>query len=169
MIALSAHSGETVVSAARQAGVSDFLVKPVEPLDLIRALNAQLRGWQAGAMAPTTSSAGRSLLDLAWLDSLRRVGLIKEDLARALDEIGAKLEKLASHLADDDLTQAKALLHALLGLTGQLGAKAIYEEVHAQYALMMETERWPEDQDWLVNLRQLFADTDRVLRAQTKR
>jgi hypothetical protein len=32
---------------------------------------------------------------------------------------------------------------------------------------MVETGQWPADGDWLLKLRQLFTDTDRLLRART--
>lgn len=116
---------------------------------------------------PRASASAHALIDVARLDSLRRLGLIKADLAHALEDMRTKFGQLAGYVAANDMGRAKTLMHALMGLSGHLGARAFHDELRTGYALIVETGQWPPDGDWLLKLRQLFNDTDRLLRART--
>ena len=172
VIALSARSDEAMMSEAREAGINDFLIKPVQSIKLLESLSRQLgiaiKDVRVDALpTPQASAAVHALIDVARLDSLRRLGLIKADLAHALEDMRTKFGQLAGYVAANDMGRAKTLMHALMGLAGHLGARAFHDELRARYALMVETGQWPADGDWLLKLRQLFTDTDRLLRART--
>lgn len=174
VIALSARSDGAMMSAARAAGINDFLIKPVQATKLLESLSRQLgiaiKDVRVDALATPQASASASthaLIDVARLDSLRRLGLIKADLAHALEDMRTKFGQLAGYVAANDIGRAKTLMHALMGLAGHLGARAFHDELRAKYALIVETGQWPPDGDWLLKLRQLFTDTDRLLRART--
>ncbi len=172
VIALSARSDEAMMSEARAAGINDFLIKPVQATKLLESLSRQLgiaiKDVRVDALAtPQASASTHALIDVARLDSLRRLGLIKADLAHALEDMRTKFGQLAGYVAANDIGRAKTLMHALMGLAGHLGARAFHDELRAKYALIVETGQWPPDGDWLLKLRQLFTDTDRLLRART--
>ena len=173
VIALTARTDDAMQSEAREAGINGFLGKPVQAVELLHALSQRLgtplnEKKVSALVTPHLQPApAHPLIDIARLDSLRRMGMIKDDLTSALEEMHTKFGQLANHVATDDIGRARVLMHALMGLAGHLGARAFHHELHSRYALMVETGQWPADGDWLPKLRQLFTDTDRVMRART--
>jgi two-component system CAI-1 autoinducer sensor kinase/phosphatase CqsS len=177
VIGLSAHVDDAMVSEARASGINEFLAKPVTPLELFHKLNQLLGTDAADAVAEelsapqldgpwtVTHQPPRGLLNTARLESLRRVGFAGVDFVQAMNEMLTKLDRLAHCLAASDLCQAQALLHALVGLAGQLGAQAFYEETRVRYVQILESGQWPPDGEWLAQLRTLFTDTERVMKA----
>ena len=173
VIALSARSDGDMITAAYEAGINDLLVKPVEPLVLFRKLNALLGGEmqelnEEAVPLQEASPAVHPLLDFARLDSLRQVGLLWHDFVQVLEEMQTQLDKLAIHFEANELAQAKALMHMLVGLAAQLGAKAVHEEVQGRYDFMMATGQWPPEGDWLPKLRALFIDTKHLMKTHLK-
>lgn len=173
VIALSAHCDEAMLSEAREAGINGFLSKPVKEAELTRALSQQLDGGGANvpqleAVAPPAPAGTPVILDVAKLEGLHRMGLVADDLLQGLNEAHAKVEELATYVKALDMSQAKALLHGLMGLTGQLGAEAAHGEMRAQYVFMLESGHWPTDSNWLPQLRQRLAETERQLKAHLK-
>jgi CheY-like chemotaxis protein len=179
---ISAHEegvkrqGVAMFSGRRILVVDDSRHFRQMPKKALIALGAQVDEAEDGNQAlakldalptPQASAAVHALIDVARLDSLRRLGLIKADLAHALEDMRTKFGQLAGYVAANDMGRAKTLMHALMGLAGHLGARAFHDELRARYALMVETGQWPADGDWLLKLRQLFTDTDRLLRART--
>lgn len=173
VIAMSARSDSDMITAAYEAGINDFIFKPVEPSVLFRKLNALLGGemqklnGEAVALQEA-SPAVHPLLDLARLDSLRQVGLLWHDFVQVLEEMQTQLDKLATHFEANELVQAKALMHTLVGLAAQMGAKAVHEEVQGRYDFMMATGQWPPEGDWLPQLRELFIDTKQLMKTHLK-
>lgn len=172
VIALSARSDEAVMSEAREAGINDFIAKPVHAKKLLESLSLRLdiviKDVRVKApVAPQTLPVAQSLIDVARLDSLRRVGLIKSDLAMALEDMRAKFGQLATYVAANDLGRAQTLMHSLMGLAGHLGARAFHDELRSRYAVIVATGQWPPDGEWMRQLRELFTATDRLLQANT--
>lgn len=172
VIAMSSRTDDAMQSEAREAGVNAFVPKPVQVGDLLLLVSQRLAGSANGKQpgSPTAPkrlpAAPLPLIDLARLDSLRRLGMNKVDITLALEELHTKVGQLANYVEAKDLERAKMLMHALMGLAGHLGASALYEEVHEKYTTMLATGQWPAQVDWLKNLSQLFADTHRMLKAR---
>lgn len=88
-------------------------------------------------------------------------------MLRACTRAGArtKIDELARYVEARDLAQVKTRLHVLMGLTGQLGAKAIYESAQffldAGHSLLDSTE--------LLKFRRLLAHTEREIKVHIKR
>jgi DNA-binding response OmpR family regulator len=172
VIALIARSDEAAMSEAREAGINGFVAKPVHAKNLLESLSLQLGiaikdVSVEASVAQQTLPAAQSLIDVARLDSLRRVGLIKADLAMALEDMRVKFGQLITYVAANDLGRAQALMHSLMGLAGHLGARAFHDELRSRYAVIVATGQWPPDGEWLRQLRELFTNTDRLLQANT--
>lgn len=172
VIALSAHCDEAMLSDAREAGINGFLTKPVNEAELTRALRQQLGDTgveKAEPLARAAPSGGLAVLDVAKLEVLDRMGLGGDDLLQAMKEAHTQWEELAAQVKAMDLPQAKALLHGLMGLAGQLGAAAAHGEMQARYVFMLESGLWPTDSNWLAQLRQRLIETERQLEAHLKK
>lgn len=172
VIALSAHCDEAMLSDAREAGINGFLTKPVNETELTRALRQQLGDTgveKAEPLARAAPSGGLAVLDVAKLEVLDRMGLGGDDLLQAMKEAHTQWEELAAQVKAMDLPQAKALLHGLMGLAGQLGAAAAHGEMQARYVFMLESGLWPTDSNWLAQLRQRLIETERQLEAHLKK
>lgn len=177
VIAMSARSDQTMVSSARAAGVNDFLVKPVEPVALFLKLNQQLvaeaheskgdadaaQGPAHGAHAPQVLAS--TLLDMAKLESMCRLGIAKDDLPEGLNDMRARLETLAGSVAVNDFERAQDAMHSLVGISGQMGARALHQETRALYIFMVEDKQWPAEKDWLAKLQDMFSQTERMITA----
>lgn len=174
VIAMSAHCDDAMLSQAHEAGINGFLAKPVQEAELPRVLRQLLEGGGAGgakleAMAPALPTTTSLALNAVKLERLNRMGLAEDDLLDAMKEAHEKAEELTAHVKAKDMAQAKALLHALMGLAGQLGADAAEGEMRARYVFMLESGQWPTDHHWLPQLRQRLVETERQLKAHLKR
>jgi CheY-like chemotaxis protein len=169
VVALTAHSDPASLDAARQAGMDGFLVKPVEASLLVESVARLLA---AAPLAPRTEPVARPappdaegpLLNVARLDSYRRLGLLDELLADYLPEIRRLLDVLGDAVQGRELQQAQDALHSLLGMSGEAGALALYQRVRRIYVPVLEERRWPDGPDWLLHLRLLAARTEEALR-----
>ncbi|WBY01991.1 response regulator [Ramlibacter tataouinensis] len=169
ILALTAHSDAPAMQGAREAGMDGFLVKPVEAMQLYEALGAVLAGGAAQSHQPTAAAgpAGGSdgpLLNEARLESYRRLGLLDELLADYLPEIARLVGSLEHAVRAQDLHQARDALHSLLGMSGEAGALALYQQVRQVYVPVLEESRWPAGADWLQQVQALAARTDQALR-----
>jgi two-component system CAI-1 autoinducer sensor kinase/phosphatase CqsS len=171
VVALTAHSDPASLDAARQAGMDDFLVKPVEASLLIDSITrllasaARVPKPPVAALQDTAPEADGALLNVSRLDSYRRLGLLDELLADYLPEIRRLLDVLAQAVQGRELQQAQDALHSLLGMSGEAGALALYQRVRRIYVPVLEERRWPEGPEWLPHLRLLAARTEEALHA----
>lgn len=116
----------------RTAGMSDFVAKPID----VPGLFATLGRWVNGLSSPasTTQSAPPARVpDIPGLnseDGLRRSGGDWPLYLRLLDKYrrhhAHSLDELNAALAKGDETTAQQLLHALKGVSGNIGAQAVY-------------------------------------------
>ncbi|MVQ30721.1 response regulator [Ramlibacter pinisoli] len=168
IVALTAHSDTSTLDAARQAGMDGFLTKPVEAAQLLDAIAQLLAGanpvHRPAAPAHPAPEAEGPLLNVARLDSYRRLGLLDELLADYLPEIRRLLDVLGQAVQDRELPRAQDALHSLLGMSGEAGALALYQRVRRIYVPVLEERRWPDVPDWLAQLRALAARTEDALR-----
>lgn len=169
ILMLSAHSGLRMQEEARRAGVDDFLTKPFD----MTALEAKLRTLSLSGSLPSPrrfeeineqGAHSDSLLDVARVDNYRRIGVLEElvvDYLPAMDRLVASVELAAKA---NDVPACCDALHSLLGMSGEVGAVALYRLVRKCYAPLVEEGRWPEHNDWTASLRSLAEKTDQALR-----
>jgi CheY-like chemotaxis protein/signal transduction histidine kinase len=131
VMAMSTHCGEALFSAAQEAGIDDFLAKPVDLMELFQKLNQQLM-----------------------------VVVDPDELSRVLGDLRAKLGQLVHHVATNNRGMAQELMCAILELAGRINARAFHAELRAQYDFTQEKGQWPAG-DWLPRLRDMFAEVER--------
>lgn len=165
VIALTAHSDERMAQQARAAGMNDFLVKPVEPMDLLDKL-ARILGTSARPPAAPAAIGAGPLVDSARLERMCSLGLAEQVLPEALDHARSLLARLRSNAALDARAPMREDLHALLGIAGEMGAKALGQQLRSVYAPMVEDDHWPADGAWLDQAQALFEQTEAVIRAR---
>ena len=173
IIALTAHSDQGMIAAARAAGMNDFIIKPVDAAALYEKLR-QLAGRGAGSMdsAPLAATPsveagapGVALLNLERLESYRRMGLLEDLLADYQPEMARLAEKLDRSVARQDLQESLDILHSLLGISGEAGASALHQLAQGVYVFMVEERRWPVASGWVEQIKALAVQTDQALKA----
>jgi two-component system CAI-1 autoinducer sensor kinase/phosphatase CqsS len=167
IIALTARSDEAAVAAARAAGMNGFLVKPVDPGLLYEALVKVVSGRPVGAAMSGAAAAPvpeDGLLNLSRLESYRRLGMLGELVNDYLPEMARLVAKLQDAVQRDDQETTLSALHSLLGMSGEAGAQALYQQVRRVYVPLLEQERWPAD-GWLDQLKVLARRTEEALQA----
>ncbi|OYT89569.1 MAG: hybrid sensor histidine kinase/response regulator [Burkholderiales bacterium PBB6] len=133
IVAMTANAFQDDRDRCREAGMDDFIAKPVDPMDL----EAALRRWLGSDVAVPAAGAGREAVPPARLN-FRIPGL---DLTRALAAMRGNeallkrlLQVFVDHHASDDqhllqaaeagrLDQVGHLLHGLKGALSTLGAQ----------------------------------------------
>jgi two-component system CAI-1 autoinducer sensor kinase/phosphatase CqsS len=171
IIALTAHSDQAMLGAARAAGMNGFITKPVDAAELYATLRELVTGGEVAIPAvPAVRNAGAGegrLLDLERLESYRRMGMLEELLSDYMPEIARLVERLEGCVARQDLTQAIEVLHSLLGMSGEAGGAALYQLVRSIYVPMVETNSWPAQPGWLEQIIATTAQTHHALNAHT--
>ena len=169
IIALTAHSDQAMLGAARAAGMNGFITKPVEAADLYQTLRDLVRGARVPMAVPairsTAAGAHGSLLDLERLESYRRIGMLEELLSDYMPEIARLVERLEGSVARQDLPQTLDVLHSLLGMSGEAGGAALYRQVRSIYVPMVETRSWPAQARWLEQISAITGQTQHALTA----
>jgi CheY-like chemotaxis protein len=130
IVALSASVLKDEVDVCFEAGMDEFLAKPIDPAALTRVL-AQLGGAGSAppaAAAPVTPREGETLLDAAYLRAL--VDALGAShvaaLAAALPEdIEPHLRRLAPVAPGTDVSELRGAAHALKGVAASLGLSAL--------------------------------------------
>jgi signal transduction histidine kinase/ligand-binding sensor domain-containing protein/CheY-like chemotaxis protein/HPt (histidine-containing phosphotransfer) domain-containing protein len=127
IIAMTANVLQQYREACLEAGMDDFLGKPVLFPDLRAALERC-----AGAVPSTAPDAAASpspdLLDPEQLDSLRRLGevtgkpIVRDVVESFLEETPNRLQKMREALDRGDAEGLTFLAHSLKGSSAQLGA-----------------------------------------------
>ncbi|MFK2890428.1 PAS domain-containing hybrid sensor histidine kinase/response regulator [Dyella flagellata] len=108
IIAMTANALDGEIERCREAGMDDYLSKPVQ----LRPLEEKLSSWAPGAI--DTSSDGVSLFE----DVFAEPGMqdLRAEMLRAmLRTSGPDLEKLDQAIAQGDSAQAQRTLHRMLG------------------------------------------------------
>ena len=148
VIAMTALAMAQDAEQSRAAGMNDHVTKPIAPDQLMAALAkwVHLPAERAGkpaamdtaAAAPQTGEIPPDLLALASLDTregIRRIGgkadAYRKQLRRFREHYPNAVAELRSMAAEQGAQRAEEYCHALKGLTGNLGAHALYENISA--------------------------------------
>jgi CheY-like chemotaxis protein len=169
IIALTAHSDEETVRATRDAGMNDFITKPVEPATLYAKLGQLISGAASPAAArPAARRAAADhegeLLNVERLEGFRRIGILHELLNDYLPEIALLVDRLERSVDTDNLEGSIDALHSLLGMSGEAGAQALHRLVRRYYVSMIEARAWPADDEWLAHIKAAAARAEQALR-----
>lgn len=169
LIALTAHSDEQMLQAARAAGMNAFITKPVDAEVLYAALAGLIEGPRPEQLLRPAGSgaavASDDLLNPARLESYSRIGMLDELLGDYVPEIAALVGKLQRHAERRDLGACVDVLHSLLGMSGEAGAPALYQAVRRVYVPMLEARTWPSEPGWAGHIAALAARTEQALKA----
>jgi hypothetical protein len=102
---------------------------------------------------------------MARLDSYRKLGMLEELVSDYLPEIDRLVTELQPAAERGDLDACLAILHSLLGMSGEAGAAALYQLVRRTYIPMVELRRWPSEADWVDRIANLAQRSAEALKA----
>jgi CheY-like chemotaxis protein len=161
IIAVTAHSDDASIEAARAAGMNHFITKPVESAALFSKLSQLFAAptlvsppaeWNAASPSPARNGEHSWLLNADRLESYQRIGMLEDLVNDFIPEISRLVTRLEAAVAQQDWQQALDTLHSLLGLSGDAGASALYQLVRTAYVRMVEGRAWPAGSAWLAEL-----------------
>ncbi len=147
IIAMTALAMAQDVEQSRAAGMNDHVTKPIAPDRLMAALAKWVQlpvgrtgkpASMAAAAAPQAGELPADLLALTSLDAregVRRIGgkadAYRKQLRRFREHYPDAVAQLQRLATQQSLRQAEEYCHALKGVTGNIGARALYEQVAA--------------------------------------
>ncbi len=132
ILALTADASESQRIRCRDAGMDDFLTKPLA----LETLRTALSRWlPAAAPAPERSPAltGDTLSQIEQIERSGRSGLLSRVAALFADSSALQVEKIVAAAADQDLPTVSAQCHSLKSAAGHVGANQL-----AQLAIELE-------------------------------
>jgi CheY-like chemotaxis protein/signal transduction histidine kinase len=171
VIALTARSDEPAIAAATAAGMNGFIVKPVdagvlyETLARVIAPGGGVSPVAQPALPADAAPALDGLLNVQRLESYRRLGMLEELLDDYVPEMARLVGQLQEAVRGADVQGSIDALHSLLGMSGEAGAQALYQQVRRLYVPLLEQGQWPAGSAWLPELQQLAARTELALKA----
>lgn len=168
VIALTGHSSREDRDAALAAGMDGFLSKPVSVQALSAELNRVLGASSGGEWRVSSASLERvadgSLLDLERIEQFKHIGAMVHLLPEGLAEIRRIVGVLEETVQRADFRGARQALHSLVGVSGEMGARALFE-MAGRHSHAVAENTWPEEANWLEALKQLSAESERALLA----
>ncbi|HEV3427316.1 MAG TPA: response regulator [Paraburkholderia sp.] len=163
IIALTSQSDMEAVRECIAVGMNDVLVKPVQAATLYASLMthlARVHAPAAGVAAHVSNDPQaadeRDLLDERHLDELVGLDMLDQTFLDGIAQLRALVSEIANAARAQEIEATHAALHRLLGVSGNIGAKALHTYGRRLYPPMVEG-RWPEEADWIECLAALGA------------
>jgi CheY-like chemotaxis protein len=175
IIALTSQSDIKAVQTCLAVGMNEVMIKPVQASSLYACLARQF-AQQRGSTVPTQAAlastpAGKlpvmtesSLLDEKHLEELASLDLLDESFLKGIEQIRLLVARLATSVAALDLESTHGALHLLLGVSGNIGARALHQFARQIYPRVVEGE-WPVETDWLARIGLLSERSTEALQA----
>ena len=175
IIAMTALAMAHDAERTRAAGMNDHLTKPIAPDRLIAALARWVGApLEAGAVLPPAraqppAACPPELSALASVDAregIRRIGGNVEAYRKQLRRFAESHRDAGAHLLEllrqGNVQGANELCHALVGVTGNLGARAVFDQLSVLSAALKLGARPPDEQVDAAtrHLQALLADID---------
>ncbi|HEX7913548.1 MAG TPA: response regulator [Paraburkholderia sp.] len=168
IIALTSQSDMEAVQSCLAAGMNEVMIKPVQLVSLYACLTrqfAQHRSVHApgsAAVPPTPAAAScnptpfkeEALLDEKHLQELVALDLLDQTFLNGIEQLRSTVTRLGTSVTARDLVSTQGTLHVLLGISGNIGAKALHQFVRQIYPRVVEGE-WPAEAEWLARIRLL--------------
>ncbi|QQC67340.1 ATP-binding response regulator [Paraburkholderia ginsengisoli] len=184
IIALTSQSDTESVHACRAAGMNEVIIKPVQAGSLYASLTRQFAAQQAADAAAAAAAAAEQpspatltlpadqlapiqddeLLDDEHLEELVALDLLDESFLNGIEQIRALVTRLTTSVAALDIKTTHGALHVLLGVSGNIGAKALHRFTRQLYPRVIAGE-WPTEPDWLAQLGMLSGRSADALHA----
>jgi CheY-like chemotaxis protein/signal transduction histidine kinase len=178
IIALTSQADIESVHACLAAGMNEVMIKPVQAGPLYACLTRQFASQQAAhapadkdAPAAPALSAGQlapipdeELLDEDHLEELVALDLLDESFLNGIEQIRLLVTRLTASVAALDIKATHGALHVLLGVSGNIGAKALHRFARQLYPRVVGGE-WPSEPDWLAHLGMLSGRSADALQA----
>ena len=124
VVALTANARTDDRDACREAGMDDFLSKPIRFGELMRVLRATARR----ASPPVESGLDRSVLEKLREVFASRPGSFRGLVDEYLASVERRIPEIEEALARGDAEVAERAAHSLKGASGQMGARAVMAE-----------------------------------------
>jgi len=155
IIAMTAHAMQSDRDQCSEAGMNDYISKPICSDELLRIIRNQLSGMKIGQSAPVRKvESERKIFDKA--EFLNRIGgseaFCKELLEAFVQYFPVIFEKLTSALNTNDAKAARLHTHSFKGMSMQISA-------HKLADLSAEMEKYAADGDF-DNVRSLMDRLD---------
>jgi CheY-like chemotaxis protein/signal transduction histidine kinase len=169
IIALTSQSDIKAVQTCLAVGMNEVMIKPVQASSLYACLARQF-AQQRGASEPTETGlpstpstppaapAGRlpvvsdsELLDEKHLEELASLDLLDDSFLKGIEQIRQLVARLAASVAGADLASTHGALHLLLGVSGNIGARALHQFARQIYPRLVQGQ-WPLETDWLARI-----------------
>jgi CheY-like chemotaxis protein/HPt (histidine-containing phosphotransfer) domain-containing protein len=145
IIAMTALAMAQDAEQSRAAGMNDHITKPIAPEQLLAALTRWVRlpAERAATAAPAAAAAhgGELPSDLRALSALdahegvRRIGgkaeAYRRQLQRFREHYPDAINELRRLIRQGDLQRAEEHCHSLKGVSGNIGAQALFEHISA--------------------------------------
>lgn len=169
IFALTGNSSHLQVERGLEAGVNAFLTKPLD----LAVLRAELSKAMVPAGLPQRSGRGEPqqpgyqvspLLNAERINEFRRLRILDQLLPSCRAEIRAAFQRLERDVSSTDLKGALQSIHSLLGISGEAGAIALHVVVKSFHSSLINGQ-WPQQNDWLAQLRDLVDTTEAAVRA----
>ena len=131
IIAMTAHALKGDRDRCLEAGMNDYVSKPVRPQELVAAIERQLRG-RAGPPAAAPAGAAADLQEpviFSLQEVTERLGMdrtvLDQILTTFLEELPVQIENLRRGFRDQDARLVERQAHTLKGASGIIGAQAL--------------------------------------------
>ena len=161
IVAMTGYSDMEAVRSCLAAGMNEVMVKPVRVGTLYACLARQfalasaaqaleregLAGAPAARAGVPVADGPEELLDEAQLEELASLDMLDQSFVNGIAQIRALLTQLSAHARVRDPQAAQATLHRLLGVSGNIGARALHTYVKQIYPQVLEGQ-WPAQGDW---------------------